>query len=55
MVVHLYGHPCDMDRIQKIADKYNFPIIEDAAEAISVEYKSRKTGSLGKIPIIGRI
>ena len=49
MVVHLYGHPCDMDRIQKIADKYNLPIIEDAAEAHGAEYKSRKAGSLGDI------
>ena len=49
MVVHLYGHPCDMDRIQEIADKYNLPIIEDAAEAHGAEYKSRKTGSLGDI------
>ena len=49
MVVHLYGHPCDMDRIQEIADKYNLPIIEDAAEAHGAEYKSRKAGSLGDI------
>ena len=49
MVVHLYGHPCDMDRIQKIANKYNLPIIEDAAEAHGAEYKSRKAGSLGDI------
>jgi perosamine synthetase len=49
MVVHLYGHPCDMDRIQEIADKYNLPIIEDAAEAHGAEYKSKKAGSLGDI------
>lgn len=49
MVVHLYGHPCDMDKIQEIADKYNLLIIEDAAEAHGAEYKSRKAGSLGNI------
>jgi perosamine synthetase len=49
MVVHLYGHPCDMDRIQEIANKFNLLIIEDAAEAHGAEYKSRKAGSLGDI------
>ena len=49
MIVHLYGHPCNVDPIQKIADKYNLPIIEDAAEAHGAEYKSRKAGSLGDI------
>ena len=46
MVVHTYGHPVDMDRVKKIADKHNLWIIEDAAEAHGAEYKGRKTGSL---------
>lgn len=49
MVVHLYGHPCDMDPIIKIAKKYNLKIIEDAAEAHGAEYKGRKVGSIGDI------
>lgn len=49
MVVHTYGHPVDMDKVKKIADKYNLYIIEDAAEAHGAEYKGRKTGSLGDI------
>ena len=49
MIVHLYGHPCNVDPIQEIADQYNLPIIEDAAEAHGAEYKSRKAGSLGDI------
>jgi len=48
MVMHTYGHPCDMDAIQKIADKYNIPVVEDAAEATGAEYKGKKVGSLGK-------
>ena len=48
MVMHTYGHPCDIDAIQRIADKYNIPVIEDAAEAPGAEYKGRKTGTLGK-------
>lgn len=47
--VHLYGHPCDMDRIMEIARNYNLYVIEDAAEAHGAEYKSRKIGSFGDI------
>lgn len=37
MVVHLYGHPCDMDKIMAIAKKYDLFVIEDCAEAIGSE------------------
>jgi perosamine synthetase len=47
--VHLYGHPCDMDTIMKIAKKYNLYVIEDAAEAHGAEYKGKKVGSFGDI------
>jgi dTDP-4-amino-4,6-dideoxygalactose transaminase len=36
MPVHCYGHPCDMDAIQKIADNYNLKVIYDAAHAFGV-------------------
>lgn len=49
MVVHIYGHPCDMVPILKIVKKYNLKIIEDAAEAHGAEYKGRKCGSFGDI------
>jgi perosamine synthetase len=49
MVVHLYGHPCNMDPIKAIAKKYNLFIIEDAAEAHGAEYNGRKAGSFGDI------
>lgn len=35
--VHLYGRVCDMDEINKIADKYNLPVIEDTAQAFGAE------------------
>ena len=47
--VHLYGHPCDMDRIMEIARNHNLYVIEDAAEAHGAEYKGRKIGSFGDI------
>jgi len=47
--VHLYGHPCDMDAIMKIAKKYGLYVIEDAAEAHGAKYKEKKVGSFGDI------
>jgi len=47
--VHLYGHPCDMDLIMKIAEDHNLYVIEDAAEAHGAEYKGEKIGSFGDI------
>ena len=49
MAVHIYGHPCDMDPIHKIAQKHNLLIIEDAAEALGSQYKGKKCGSLGDV------
>ncbi|HEY6289615.1 MAG TPA: DegT/DnrJ/EryC1/StrS family aminotransferase [Nitrospiraceae bacterium] len=37
MPVHCYGHPCDVEVIQKIADNYNLKVIYDAAHAFGVE------------------
>lgn len=49
MVVHIYGHPVDMDAVMKIARKHNLIVIEDAAEAHGAEYKGKKAGSLADI------
>lgn len=45
--VHFAGRPCGMDKILKIAKKYNLLVIEDAAHAIGAEYHSKKIGSIG--------
>lgn len=49
MVVHIYGHPCDMQAIMEIAEDHNLYVIEDAAEAHGAEYKGRKVGSFGDV------
>jgi len=49
IVVHLYGHVCDMEPILEIAEKHKIHIIEDAAEAHGAEYKGKKAGSFGII------
>ena len=49
MVVHLYGHPCDMDEILIIAKEHDLRIIEDCAQAHGAEYKGKKVGAIGDI------
>lgn len=47
--VHLYGHPCDMDAIMKLAKKRNLRVVEDCAEALGAEYRGHKTGTIGDV------
>lgn len=46
--VHLYGMPAKMDEIREVANHYEIPILEDAAEALGSEYKGRKCGTFGE-------
>jgi perosamine synthetase len=46
--VHIYGHPVDMDKINKIAANHNLLVVEDAAEVHGALYKGRKCGSFGE-------
>ena len=49
MPVHLYGMPAKIDEIQQIADEYNVPVIEDAAEALGSKYKNQSCGTFGEM------
>lgn len=49
IVTHIYGNPCDMKEIMKIANKHNIPIVEDAAEALGSSIEGKMCGSFGKI------
>jgi len=51
MVVHMYGHPADMDPILEIAKEHNLRIIEDCCEAHGAEYKGKKVGGIGDIGV----
>jgi perosamine synthetase len=47
MVVHLFGHPTDMDPVNQLAAEHNLLVFEDCAEAHGATYKGRKVGSMG--------
>jgi perosamine synthetase len=53
LVVHTFGVPAEMDRLQEIAQRHNLVVIEDACEAIGAEYDSRKAGSFGDLAVLG--
>jgi len=50
--VHLYGMPASMGEIMEIANRYEIPVIEDAAEALGSRYLDKPVGSFGKMAIL---
>lgn len=51
IVVDLYGQSADMDPILAICDRYQVPVIEDAAESLGATYKGRASGTLGRLGV----
>ena len=51
ILVHLYGQSADIDPILKLCNKYDIPLIEDAAESVGAFYKGKHTGTLGKFGV----
>ncbi len=49
IVVNLYGQSADMDVILDICNKYNVPLLEDAAESLGAKYKGKASGTFGKL------
>lgn len=49
MAVHLYGNPCDMDRLYQLQQKYGFKLIEDACESLGATVQGRRTGGLSDV------
>ncbi len=49
VVVHVYGHPADMDLIMEMARKRGIKVVEDCAEAHGAKYKGKTVGSIGDV------
>ena len=52
LAVHLYGMPYKVDEVHAVADKYNIPVIEDAAEALGSTFKGKSAGTFGRFGVL---
>lgn len=50
--MHTFGHPCQIDSIVDICNRFHIPVVEDAAESIGSYNKGRHTGTFGKLGIL---
>jgi len=50
--MHTFGHPCKIDEIKEICDKYHIFLIEDAAESVGSVYKGKHTGTFGQAGVM---
>ncbi len=50
--MHTFGHPCRIDQIVSICNKYKIEVVEDAAESLGSLYKGQHTGIFGKIGVL---
>lgn len=51
IIVNLYGQSAKMDELLKICQRYDVPVVEDAAESLGTKYKGKKSGTFGKYGI----
>ena len=49
--MHTFGHPCKIDELKDICDKWNISLVEDAAESLGSYYKGKHTGTFGKVGV----
>ncbi|MGJ1205402.1 DegT/DnrJ/EryC1/StrS family aminotransferase [Sphingobacterium lactis] len=52
VAVHLYGMPFNVDEVMEVANKYEIPVIEDAAEALGSTYKGKACGTFGRFGVL---
>jgi dTDP-4-amino-4,6-dideoxygalactose transaminase len=52
LAVHVFGTPCDVDKIQQVADYYGLKVVYDAAHAFGVEIGGRSIGNYGDISMM---
>ena len=51
IIVHMFGNPCKINQIKKIANKYNIYLIEDASHAHGAEFNKKKVGNFSDIAV----
>ena len=51
MPMHTFGFPVHLEELIQVCEKWNIPIVEDAAESMGSQYKNRSTGSFGKLGV----
>ncbi|HQR38641.1 MAG TPA: LegC family aminotransferase [Blastocatellia bacterium] len=49
VVMHVFGHPCDLDALAEVAARWRLVLIEDAAESLGSTYRGRHTGNVGVV------
>lgn len=49
VVMHVFGHPCDLDALDEVAARWHLVLIEDAAESLGATYHGRHTGNVGRV------
>lgn len=50
--MHTFGHPVKLKELQDVCERYNIPLVEDAAESIGSYYKEKHIGTLGKFGVL---
>ena len=49
--MHTFGHPCKIDEIVEICQRYHIEVVEDSAESLGSYYKGKHTGTFGKVGV----
>lgn len=49
VVMHAFGHPCDLNSIKAVTDRWNIALVEDAAESLGSSYRGVHTGNVGMV------
>jgi aminotransferase in exopolysaccharide biosynthesis len=49
--MHTFGHPCRIDKLKEICDKWHIDLVEDSAESLGSYYKNKHTGTFGKLGV----